>query len=83
MSRRGVHECDTQAFRRRDRHRPNASERGIERGEVRPVALDGYVLHAIPMMMCRSKVCGCERQVREVEEMSYQLMGPLLWSHGS
>ncbi|CAL9435420.1 hypothetical protein SUDANB1_02126 [Streptomyces sp. enrichment culture] len=58
-------------------------DRGIERGEVRPEAAKGYVFDAIPaMMMYRSKMCGCEWRDREVEEMTDQLMVPLLRPHG-
>ncbi|MFD8523716.1 TetR/AcrR family transcriptional regulator [Streptomyces capillispiralis] len=54
-------------------------ERGIERGEVRPDAANGYVFDAIPaMMMYRSKVCGSEWPDVDVEEMIDQLMVPLL-----
>ncbi|OQR58850.1 TetR family transcriptional regulator [Streptomyces maremycinicus] len=53
--------------------------RGIERAEVRPDAADGYVLDAIPaMMMYRSKMCGCEWNDRELDEMIDRLMLPLL-----
>jgi AcrR family transcriptional regulator len=53
--------------------------RGIERGEVRPDAANGYVFDAIPaMMMYRSKVCASEWTQREIEEMIDQLMVPLL-----
>ncbi|AKZ58559.1 Transcriptional regulator [Streptomyces ambofaciens ATCC 23877] len=53
--------------------------RGIERGEVRRDAANGYVFDAIPaMMMYRSKICGSEWVDREVEELIDQLMVPLL-----
>ncbi|CAM5333455.1 TetR/AcrR family transcriptional regulator [Streptomyces aurantiogriseus] len=53
--------------------------RGIERGEVRPDAANGYVLDAIPaMMMYRSKMCTSEWNDRDLEEMVDQLMLPLL-----
>ncbi len=53
--------------------------RGIERGEVRPDAANGYVFDAIPaMMMYRSKVCGSEWTDQEIEEMIDQFMLPLL-----
>ncbi|MFD9432109.1 TetR/AcrR family transcriptional regulator [Streptomyces sp. NPDC060002] len=53
--------------------------RGIERGEVRPDAANGYVFDAIPaMMMYRSKMCGCEWNDRELDEMIDGLMLPLL-----
>ncbi|MER5212628.1 TetR/AcrR family transcriptional regulator [Streptomyces sp. NPDC002838] len=55
--------------------------RGIERGEVRPDAANGYVLDAIPaMMMYRSKLCASEWDDRDLEEMIDQLMLPLLRS---
>ncbi|MFC9129403.1 TetR/AcrR family transcriptional regulator [Streptomyces sp. NPDC057099] len=54
-------------------------ERGIQRGEVRSDAANGYVFDAIPaMMMYRSKMCGCEWKDHEIEEMIDQLMVPLL-----
>ncbi|WBO63376.1 TetR/AcrR family transcriptional regulator [Streptomyces camelliae] len=57
--------------------------RGIERGEVRPDAANGYVFDAIPaMMMYRSKVCACEWSDQDLEEMIDQLMLPLLRPHG-
>ncbi|WP_416978152.1 TetR/AcrR family transcriptional regulator [Streptomyces sp. T028] len=53
--------------------------RGIERGEVRSGAANGYVFDAIPaMMMYRSKMCGSEWSDRDLEEMIDQLMLPLL-----
>ena len=53
--------------------------RGIERGEVRAGAANGYVFDAIPaMMMYRSKMCGSEWIDRDLEEMVDQLMLPLL-----
>ncbi|QJT04586.1 TetR/AcrR family transcriptional regulator [Streptomyces asoensis] len=53
--------------------------RGIERGEVRSDAANGYVFDAIPaMMMYRSKMCGCEWNDRELDEMIDRLMLPLL-----
>ncbi|MEU9437689.1 TetR/AcrR family transcriptional regulator [Streptomyces sp. NPDC048252] len=53
--------------------------RGIERGEVRPDAANGYVFDVIPaMMMYRSKMCGCEWDDRELDEMIDRLMLPLL-----
>lgn len=53
--------------------------RGIERGEVRPDAANGYVFDAIPaMMMYRSKMCASEWSDRDLEEMIDQLMLPLL-----
>ncbi|MFF9110885.1 TetR/AcrR family transcriptional regulator [Streptomyces sp. NPDC014805] len=54
-------------------------ERGIERGEVRADAVNGYVLDAIPaMMMYRSKMCASEWNDQDLEEMIDQLMLPLL-----
>ncbi|MFI7391286.1 MULTISPECIES: TetR/AcrR family transcriptional regulator [Streptomyces] len=53
--------------------------RGMERGEVRRDAANGYVFDAIPaMMMYRSKICASEWTDRELEEMIDQLMVPLL-----
>ncbi|MEU0073444.1 TetR/AcrR family transcriptional regulator [Streptomyces sp. NPDC006332] len=53
--------------------------RGIERGEVRSDAANGYVFDAIPaMMMYRSKVCASEWSDRDLEEVIDQLMLPLL-----
>ncbi|MEU6095912.1 TetR/AcrR family transcriptional regulator [Streptomyces sp. NPDC047079] len=53
--------------------------RGIERGEVRADAANGYVLDVMPaMMMYRSKMCGSEWNERDIEEMIDQLMIPLL-----
>ncbi|WP_369273850.1 TetR/AcrR family transcriptional regulator [Streptomyces sp. R11] len=53
--------------------------RGIERGEVRADAANGYVFDAIPaMMMYRSKMCMSEWNDRDLEEMVDQLMLPLL-----
>ncbi|MGV9564674.1 TetR/AcrR family transcriptional regulator [Streptomyces sp. NPDC003480] len=53
--------------------------RGIERGDVRADAANGYVFDAIPaMMMYRSKMCGSEWGERDIEEMIDQLMIPLL-----
>ncbi|KMS76048.1 TetR family transcriptional regulator [Streptomyces viridochromogenes] len=58
--------------------------RGIERGEVRPDAANGYVFDAIPaMMMYRSKMCGSEWSDRDLEEMIDQLMLPLLRPAGT
>ncbi|MFI5962407.1 TetR/AcrR family transcriptional regulator [Streptomyces asoensis] len=54
-------------------------ERGIERGEVRPDAGNAYVLDVIPaMMMYRSKMCGCEWNDDDLDEMIDRLMLPLL-----
>ncbi|WP_217552968.1 TetR/AcrR family transcriptional regulator [Streptomyces sp. GbtcB6] len=58
--------------------------RGIERGEVRADAANGYVLDAIPaMMMYRNKISGSEWNDQEVEEMIDRFMLPLLLSHGA
>ena len=58
--------------------------RGIERGEVRSDAANGYVFDAIPaMMMYRSKVCGSEWNDQDLEEMIDHLMLPLLRPHGA
>ncbi|BBC32427.1 TetR family transcriptional regulator [Streptomyces graminofaciens] len=58
-------------------------ERGIRRGEVRADAINGHVLDAIPaMMMYRSKMCGSEWSVQDIEEMIDQLMVPLLCRRG-
>jgi AcrR family transcriptional regulator len=53
--------------------------RGIDRGEVRGDAVNGYVLDAIPaMMMYRSKMCGSEWSDSEIEELIDQFVLPLL-----
>jgi AcrR family transcriptional regulator len=53
--------------------------RGIERGEVRPDAVNSYVFDAVPaMMMYRSKVCASEWSDMDLQEMIDQLMVPLL-----
>ncbi|MEV2215714.1 TetR/AcrR family transcriptional regulator [Streptomyces sp. NPDC050997] len=53
--------------------------RGIERGEVRSDAANGYVFDAIPaMMMYRAKLCASEWNDRDLEELIDQLMLPLL-----
>lgn len=53
--------------------------RGIERGEVRSDAVNGYVCDAIPaIMMYRSKISACEWNDRDLAEMIDQLMLPLL-----
>ncbi|MFF1439391.1 TetR/AcrR family transcriptional regulator [Streptomyces sp. NPDC058295] len=53
--------------------------RGIERGEVRSDAANSYVFDVIPaMMMYRSKMCGCEWDDGELDEMIDRLMLPLL-----
>lgn len=54
-------------------------DRGIQRGEVRRDAANGYVYDAIPaMMMYRAKMCGSEWSDQDIEEMVDQLMVPLL-----
>ncbi|WEO94846.1 TetR/AcrR family transcriptional regulator [Streptomyces sp. FXJ1.172] len=56
--------------------------RGIDRGEVRSDAANGYVFDVIPaMMMYRSKMCGSEWSDQDLEEMVDQLMLPLLRPH--
>ncbi|WP_031037785.1 TetR/AcrR family transcriptional regulator [Streptomyces sp. NRRL F-5650] len=58
--------------------------RGMERGEVRRDAANGYVFDAIPaMMMYRSKICASEWTDRELEDLIDQLMVPLLRPDGS
>ncbi|MET9764462.1 TetR/AcrR family transcriptional regulator [Streptomyces sp. NPDC006372] len=58
--------------------------RGITRGEVRSDAANGYVFDAIPaMMMYRNKMCGCEWQDHEIDEMIDELMVPLLRPGGA
>ncbi|MFF8594923.1 TetR/AcrR family transcriptional regulator [Streptomyces sp. NPDC015220] len=53
--------------------------RGIERGEVRPDAVDDYVLDVVPaMMMYRSKMCTSEWTDAELQEMIDRVMVPLL-----
>ncbi|MFF3334367.1 TetR/AcrR family transcriptional regulator [Streptomyces sp. NPDC002888] len=53
--------------------------RGIQRGEVRSDAVNGYVCDAIPaMMMYRSKISACEWNDQDLAEMIDQLMLPLL-----
>ncbi|MFJ5772621.1 TetR/AcrR family transcriptional regulator [Streptomyces sp. NPDC093094] len=53
--------------------------RGIERGQVRPDAANGYVYDAIPaLMMYRSKLCTSEWNDQDLEEMIDHLMLPLL-----
>ncbi|MFI8201219.1 TetR/AcrR family transcriptional regulator [Streptomyces sp. NPDC085937] len=59
-------------------------ERGIERGEVRADAANGYVMDAVPaMMMYRSKMCGSEWSDVDLEQMIDQLMVPLLRPRGA
>ncbi|PNG16851.1 hypothetical protein C1J00_39730 [Streptomyces cahuitamycinicus] len=91
-----IHECDTVQAERfhgvifegvvkpTTRMLRKVVEREIERGEVRPEVVNGYVFDAIPaMMMYRSKMCGCECWDGEVEETIDQLMPPLLRPHSS
>nr|WSY57712.1 TetR/AcrR family transcriptional regulator [Streptomyces sp. NBC_00886] len=91
-----IHECDTMQAERFHgvifegvveptiRLLGEAINRGIERGEVRPGASNGYVFDAIPaMMMYRSKMCGSEWSDRDIEEMIDQLMLPLLRPGGA
>ncbi|MFD8724400.1 TetR/AcrR family transcriptional regulator [Streptomyces sp. NPDC059629] len=57
--------------------------RGIERGEVRSDAANGYVFDAIPaMMMYRNKISGSEWNDQEIEDMIDHFMLPLLLSRG-
>ncbi|MCX4515232.1 MULTISPECIES: TetR/AcrR family transcriptional regulator [Streptomyces] len=54
-------------------------DRGVERGDVRPDALDDMVFDVIPaMMMYRSKVCGSEWGDADIAEMIDRVMVPLL-----
>ncbi|MFF9086533.1 TetR/AcrR family transcriptional regulator [Streptomyces sp. NPDC014991] len=58
--------------------------RGIQRGEVRSDAANGYVFDAIPaMMMYRSKMCGSEWSDQDLGEMVDRLMLPLLRPYGA
>ncbi|MFI6249566.1 TetR/AcrR family transcriptional regulator [Streptomyces sp. NPDC051016] len=57
--------------------------RGIERGDVRADAANGYVLDAVPaMMMYRSKISASEWSDGDIAEMVDQLMLPLLSPRG-
>jgi AcrR family transcriptional regulator len=91
-----IHECDTAQAERFHgvifegvveptiRLLGEVINRGIERGEVRSDASNGYVLDAIPaMMMYRSKMCGSEWGDQDIEEMIDQLMLPLLRPGGA
>ncbi|MGW0834421.1 TetR/AcrR family transcriptional regulator [Streptomyces prunicolor] len=91
-----IHECDTAQAERFHgvifegvvepmiRLLGEVVNRGIERGEVRSDASNGYVLDAIPaMMMYRSKMCGSEWTDGDIEEMLDQLMLPLLRPGGA
>ncbi|MER5468466.1 TetR/AcrR family transcriptional regulator [Streptomyces sp. NPDC002935] len=86
-----LHECDAKQVERFNRviHggvvEPTLNllreviRRGIERGEVRPDAVNSYVFDVIPaMMMYRSKVCASEWSDQDLQEMIDQLMVPLL-----
>ncbi|AWW37175.1 TetR family transcriptional regulator [Streptomyces sp. AS58] len=86
-----IHECDSiQAERLHDviiggvveptiRLLREVIDRGIERGEVRSDAANGYVCDAMPaMMMYRTKVCGSEWSDAEIDEMVDRFMVPLL-----
>ncbi|WP_432131282.1 TetR/AcrR family transcriptional regulator [Streptomyces tendae] len=90
-----IHECDTKLAERfhdviiKGVVEPTLKmlrevvNRGMERGEVRRDAANGYIFDAIPaMMMYRSKICASEWTDRELEEMIDQLMVPLLRSGG-
>ncbi|MEU8468873.1 TetR/AcrR family transcriptional regulator [Streptomyces sp. NPDC029006] len=58
--------------------------RGIQRGEVRMDAANGYVFDAIPaMMMYRTKMCASEWSDQDLGEMVDQLMLPLLRPYGT
>ncbi|WP_079060516.1 TetR/AcrR family transcriptional regulator [Streptomyces bungoensis] len=58
--------------------------RGMERGDVRSDAANGYVFDAVPaMMMYRSKMCASEWSDQDLEEMIDQLMLPLLRPSGT
>ena len=91
-----IHECDTAQAERFHgvifegvvepmiRQLGEVVNRGIERGEVRSDASNGYVLDVIPaMMMYRSKMCGSEWVDRDIEEMLDRLMLPLLRPGGA
>ncbi|GHB04957.1 hypothetical protein GCM10010330_68950 [Streptomyces tendae] len=90
-----IHECDTKQAERFHaviikgvvestlKMLREVVNRGMERGEVRHDAANGYIFDAIPaMMMYRSKICASEWTDRELEEMIDQLMVPLLRSGG-
>lgn len=58
--------------------------RGVERGEVRPEALDDYVCDVIPaLMMYRSKMCASEWTEAELTRMIDRVMVPLLRPTGA
>ena len=91
-----IHECDTAQAERFHgvifegvvepmiRQLGEVVNRGIERGEVRSDASNGYVLDVIPaMMMYRSKMCGSEWSDGDIEEMLDRLMLPLLRPGGA
>ncbi|CAL9581159.1 TetR/AcrR family transcriptional regulator [Streptomyces sp. enrichment culture] len=86
-----IHECDPQQVERfhgliigavvepMTRAVREIVTRGIERGEVRADAANGYVYDAIPaMMMYRTKMCTSEWNDRDLEELIDHLMLPLL-----
>ncbi|MGW5662619.1 TetR/AcrR family transcriptional regulator [Streptomyces sp. NPDC003758] len=86
-----IHECDTQEAERFQgviyegviepsvRLLRQVITHGIERGEVRPDAANGYVFDVMPaMMMYRTKISACEWNDQDVEEMIDRLMIPLL-----
>lgn len=90
-----IHECDeTQAERFREAIVGDVVEptvellgevlvRGMERDEVRPDAVNGHVLDAVPAMtMYRSKMCASEWNDQELKGMIDQLMLPLLRRQG-
>ncbi|MET9605544.1 TetR/AcrR family transcriptional regulator [Streptomyces sp. NPDC006512] len=53
--------------------------RGIERGDVRPDAVDPLVVDVIPaMLMYRSKVCGSEWKDQEIGDMIDRVMVPMV-----
>lgn len=55
----------------------------MERGEVRPDAVNGHVLDAVPAMtMYRSTVCASEWNDQELKGMIDQLMLSLLRRQG-
>ncbi|GGS92816.1 TetR family transcriptional regulator [Streptomyces cinerochromogenes] len=59
-------------------------ERGIERGEVRSDAANGYVFDVIPaMMMYRAKMCASEWNDQDLVGMIDRLMLPLLRPYGT
>ncbi|MEU0691331.1 TetR/AcrR family transcriptional regulator [Streptomyces uncialis] len=86
-----IHECDAEAAGRfhsvidegvvepAARLIKEVISRGVERGEVRPEALDDYVCDVIPaLMMYRSKMCASEWTEGELTRMIDRVMVPLL-----